>query len=450
MLGRWLLHTRSRGVFQGLSCAFSQEAGAALQHACVTSYTAHWVMSDCEVRSARGAALLLLEDADMTLEACNVGGVGEGGDDMATDVVVARHAAAATLRSCRLEDSGDVDARPLRGVRSGGGLIDPGRLSVLGGGGGGGRRRRAAEVPPIAGGVQAWHSARVVVERCHARNNDVTLTLSHAACIQVAGSQLRAGEFAVARALGCGEGSLLALEGCEVSGELWVDLGRPASFASDAQHPREQRFPTLRADGLALGALFAPRTNDPARPRGRPPGGGAGGRRGRTGVSARTQALLEAERRRLAMGSGFVPLADLVGPAGRVEGGDPRDEADASEALSRWESVSLAAEPAAGSRPAETGAGGAGGGADGADGGLPAAIREQLGSAGADAVRERGMGAGDEMQDSEAEGGEEGGDKAGSEAGSVDSEEEADQEELVIPPPAPPPQELPVAGAGAE
>ena len=125
LLGPWLLQTDSTGLFQSLCCAVkhNREDKTILPDATITSFSASWILEDCELRAVHAPVLRLLDDANTTLLSCNIGGVGGSGDSAdddlmrATDAVVANRRSNVLLYRCRIEDTGDADSRPPRDLR---------------------------------------------------------------------------------------------------------------------------------------------------------------------------------------------------------------------------------------------------------------------------------------------------------------------------------------------
>jgi hypothetical protein len=256
LLGPWLLQEGTAGLFQGVCCAVRHSAAdaAVLPDATVTSFSASWILEDCELRAVHAPVLRLLDNANMTLLYCNVGGVGGGdgsaNDDLlrATDAVVAMASSNLLLYRCRIEDTGDADSRPPRDLK--GNIISLSRAS-----GPVGVRilhpygRRSSvllELPgeepqdqqpefPLHGGVRLFESAKARLEQCSASNNDVTLSLSGRASAMVHKCKLKcsAEAFALLRAVRCQPKSRLVLRGNLLQGTKWLNAQRPSEVRDD-------------------------------------------------------------------------------------------------------------------------------------------------------------------------------------------------------------------------
>jgi hypothetical protein len=212
LLGAWLFNADTAGLFQGVCCAVKHEQKAALPDAAITSFSADWILEDCELRALHSPVIRLLDSANMTLLYCNIGGLGAGeaaADDdslRATDAVVAMFDANVVLYRCCIEDTGDADTRPPRDLR--GNII---QLSHTGAAAAGLRatnaRGKAGALIQVAGskptapqplftlcgGVRLFHSAKARLEQCTACNNDVTLTVSASASAVVRKCRLTCG-----------------------------------------------------------------------------------------------------------------------------------------------------------------------------------------------------------------------------------------------------------------
>ena len=256
LLGPWLLQEGTAGLFQGVCCAVRHSAAdaAVLPDATVTSFSASWILEDCELRAVHAPVLRLLDNANTTLLYCNVGGVGGGdgkdNDDLlrATDAVVAMASSNLLLYRCRIEDTGDADSCPPRDLK--GNIISLSRAS-----GPVGMRivhpygRRSSvllELPgeepqdqqpefPLHGGVRLFESAKARLEQCSATNNDVTLSLSGRASAIVYKSELKcnAEAFALLRAVRCQPKSRLVLRGNLLQGTKWLNAQRPSVVRDD-------------------------------------------------------------------------------------------------------------------------------------------------------------------------------------------------------------------------
>ena len=242
LLGPWLLQAGTAGLFQGVCCAVKHSSAdaAVLPDATVTSFSASWILEDCELRAVRAPVLRLLHNANMTLLFCNVGGVGggEGGssnDDTlrATDAAVVTAWSNLLLYRCRIEDTGDADSRPPRDLK--GNIIARARASGPVGVRAlhpyGRRSGILLELPgdepqgqapefTLCGGVRLFDSAKARLEQCTASNNDVTLTLSGRASAVVYKSVLKCHTeaFALFRAACCQPKSRLVLRGNVLEG----------------------------------------------------------------------------------------------------------------------------------------------------------------------------------------------------------------------------------------
>ena len=346
LLGAWLLQEKTAGLFQGVCCATKHQHGrtAALPDATITSFSASWVLEDCEIRAVHAPVLRLLDAANITLLSCNIGGVGSGqgaeGDSpeaiaadedllRATDAVVALSSANVLLYRCRVEDTGHADSRPPRDLQ--GNIIAKLRPAVALGRhtSEAGRQKDARNVAgkdveeeqpefPLHGGIRAFDAARVRLEQCTTSNNDVTLTLAAQASAVVRRCELQCGQegFSLLRAVRCQPKSRLVLRGNRMSGKKWLDAVRPATVADD----EEDELTPWEIDGVSPAISEAgreggedsqtpvrrgrgrrPQANtkrqngvqEQRRPRGRPVGGGGNAASwGEDSVSAKDLAVL--------------------------------------------------------------------------------------------------------------------------------------------------------------